>query len=119
MRVVGRAADKAFLDFEMDNALARQPSHDFLDFGHDLGADAVARKDKEIVASHVRLSLNGQRGGSWEAPAITMKGSWKTYAAASWRSTKGRMPPLLKYSSSSSVAMRQSNGTFSTLHRNI
>ena len=62
MRVIGRAADKAFLDFEMDDALARQPSGDFLDFGHDFGADAVAWKDEEIVMRHVRLSLQGQTG---------------------------------------------------------
>ena len=39
MRVIGRAADEAFLDFEMNDALARQPGRDFFDFGHDLGAD--------------------------------------------------------------------------------
>jgi hypothetical protein len=43
MNVICRAADKPLFDLETDNAFARKPSRDFLDFGHDLGANAVAR----------------------------------------------------------------------------
>jgi hypothetical protein len=43
VNAIGRAAHKSFFDHEMNDALARKPSRDFLDFGHDLGADAIAR----------------------------------------------------------------------------
>jgi hypothetical protein len=39
MRVIGRAAGKAFFDFEMDKALPGKPRGNFLGFRDDLGAD--------------------------------------------------------------------------------
>jgi hypothetical protein len=71
-----RAAHKSFFDLEMNDALARKPSRDFLDFCHDLGADAVARgwrrsRRKEVrratrrhfsAEDKIRVVLEGLRG---------------------------------------------------------
>ena len=53
MRVVGAAADQAFLDLEFGDALAVEMIDNLLEFGHNLGADAIARKEQELESRHV------------------------------------------------------------------
>ena len=55
VNVISGAADKPPFDFEMNDAFARQPSGDFLDFGHDLGAYAITGQNEKFEMRHVRL----------------------------------------------------------------
>ncbi len=54
MCIIGLAADEALFDLEMGDARLCQPSRDLFDLGHNLGANAVSRKDEEFVLSHFR-----------------------------------------------------------------
>ena len=63
MRVVGAAADQAFLDLEFGDALAIEMIDNLLEFGHNLGADAIARKEQELESRHVPSRyVRGKRG---------------------------------------------------------
>ena len=61
MRVEGRAADEAALGVEMGDAGLRAPGEHLLDLGHDLGANAVAGEEEEVVGRH-----GGSRGGFYD-----------------------------------------------------
>ncbi len=87
VNVIGGAADKAFFDFEMDNSFAREPSGDFLDLGHDLGADAVARKNEKLIMSHALRSMKRGAKAEPQSSRCPRTPKPKNYAAASWRST--------------------------------
>ena len=57
------AADQAFFDLEFGDALAFEAIDNLLDFGHNLGANAVARKEEEFESRHVRSRcVRGKRG---------------------------------------------------------
>ena len=63
MLVVGAAADQAFLDLEIGDALAVEMIDNLLEFGHNLGADAIARKEQELESRHgPSRYVRGMRG---------------------------------------------------------
>jgi hypothetical protein len=53
MGVIGAAADEAALGLEFRNARGVEPRDDVLDFFHHLRADAVARKQEQVIGGHV------------------------------------------------------------------
>jgi hypothetical protein len=50
--VVGTAADQSVLGLERAHAVGVHPRDQLFDLGHDLGADAVAGEQKELVGRH-------------------------------------------------------------------
>ena len=63
VRVVRAAADQAFFDLEFGDALAIEMIDNLLEFGHDLGADAVAGKEQELESRHdPSRYVRGKRG---------------------------------------------------------
>ena len=63
MLVVGAAADQSFFDLETGDALAIEMIDNLLEFGHNFGADAVARKEQELESRHVPSRyVRGMRG---------------------------------------------------------
>ncbi len=64
MLVVGATADQSLFDLEFGDALAVEMIDNLLEFGHNFGADAVARKEQELESRHVpSRDARGKRGG--------------------------------------------------------
>src|SRR5262249_55643911 len=59
--VVSRSADQRFLGFELGDAALVHPGDHAFDLGHDLGADAVAGKQKQIDGWHIAHLPKGLR----------------------------------------------------------
>ena len=57
MRVIGRATNQTFRYVKGQSAVAPEPVNDLADLCHDLGADAVAGKDKKRRVAHGRFPL--------------------------------------------------------------
>jgi hypothetical protein len=52
MCIVAAAADQTLLGLECAHLMRIHPRDEFLDLGHDLGANAIAWKKKELVSRH-------------------------------------------------------------------
>jgi hypothetical protein len=63
VRVIRAAADQPFFDLEFGDALAIEMIDNLLEFGHNLGANAIARKEKELESRHVPLRRVSVGGG--------------------------------------------------------
>ena len=61
MLVVGAAADEAGLDREIGELLAVEPGDQLFDLGHDLGADAVAGEEEELLGHCADLAGSRMR----------------------------------------------------------
>ena len=66
MGVIGAAADEILLDFELSAAGLAEPCDHAFDLGHDLGADAVAGKEKQFFCCHDQNSTT-ERVASYDA----------------------------------------------------
>ena len=53
MRVIGRAADQAFFEFERGEARFGNNACDLFDFRRHFGTDAVARQKQDFIAGHI------------------------------------------------------------------
>ena len=96
--------------------------------GHSLQGDRLTHVRPRAITPYracrrfIVTEIKGELAGADNAPACDICRRNDPFQAASCRNTYCRMPPFLKYSSSSSVSMRQISGTCLTVpsgHRNF
>src|SRR5262249_32775027 len=62
--VVGASADQPLLDLEFGDAFLVEAIDNLFEFGHNLGADAIARKEQKLERRHGPSRCVGESGSS-------------------------------------------------------